>query len=876
MKLHWATLRFSHPDDSRLEKRFTDHYFKKNVNHLRYCHVFTILFYVLAGLVDYQLFPNDLAVLFSIRFLVVVPAFAIGLGFTYSRFYERVWQQVSFGYILLTGWSFIAFTSIAEPPAAYGYYVGILFCMMFGYTFIRERFIYASVAGLILVCGYLFVSAVVIQMPPQDLFHSNFYLVLANFLGMLIARHLEISARRDFYLEYKLFIEQEKVVALNNRLEQKVDERTEELHKEIVERRKAEKVLAESGKRYRDLFQNNPACCFTFDRRGVIRDWNRACEMLYGWNAEQTIGKSMFDLMVQKKNRARTERNLAALFEGNSLEGMEFEDLKADGSQCHLLVSQYPIADSSGRIDYGLCAQLDITERKRAAEALKESERKYRNFLETSPDPIVVYDMQGRVVYFNNAFTHVFGWTLEERIGKRMDLFVPPEALRETQKMIAKVRAGEAFSGMETHRLTKEGRTIDVTVSAAINKDYAGHPVGTVVNIKDISEQKKLEARLQRAQKMEALGVLAGGVAHDINNVLSGIVSYPDLLLMEIPADSPLRKPILTMQDSGKKAADIVQDLLTLARRGVVVEDIINLNEIIADYLNKPEYEKLISFHQNVAVNTDLAPDILNITGSNVHLSKTIMNLVSNAAEAMPEGGTISIVTENRYIDSPISGYENLGEGDYVILKIADTGIGIHPDDKDRIFEPFYTKKIMGRSGTGLGMAVVWGTVKDHGGHIDVQSEKGRGSVFTLYFPATRRQADRRSMQWSVAAYKGRGESILVVDDVKEQREIAVSLLRSLGYTAEAVSGGEKAIGYLKENEVDLLVIDMIMDPEIDGLDTYKRVLEIKPGQKAIIASGFSETARVREAQRIGAGEYVKKPYTLEKIGIAIRMELDK
>jgi PAS domain S-box-containing protein len=874
--LKWTTLRFSQPGEPDLEPLFRDHFFLTNLNHLRYCHGFTILFYVMAGIIDYLLFPDDWKTLFAIRFLVVVPVFIIGFFYTYSRHYQRFWQQISFFYILITGWSFIIFTMIARPPAAYGYYVGILFCMMFGYTLIRERFIYASLAGLILVAGYLFFSACIVRMPPHDLFHSNFYLFLANALGMLIARHLEISARRDFYLEHKLIIEQEKVVSLNTRLEQKVDERTHALHKEIAERKQAEAVLAESGRRYRELFQNNPACCFTFDRQGVIQDWNRASEALYGWNAQQAIGRSMFDLMVQKKNRSRTEQNIAALFDGDALEGVEFQDRKADGSLCDLLVSEYPIFDSSGKVEYGLCAELDITDYKRAAEALRESEKKYRKFLEASPDPIIVYDVNGRVVYFNNAFTRVFGWTLDERIGKPMDLFVPPDAWRETQQMIRKISAAKDFSGLESRRLTKDGRTLDVTISAAINKDPAGNPIGTVVNIRDISEHRRLEARLQRAQKMEALGVLAGGVAHDINNVLSGIVSYPDLLLLELPEDSPLRKPILTIQESGKKAADIVQDLLTLARRGVVVEDVVNLNAIVSDYLNDPEHEKLLSFHPAVTVKSDLAMDLLNVKGSRVHLAKTLMNLVSNAAEAMPDGGSISIATENRYVDAPINGYDHLAEGDYVVLKIADSGIGIAPDERERIFEPFYTKKVMGRSGTGLGMAVVWGTVKDHNGYIDVQSAKGRGTTFTLYFPASRHQAKGQRHAWPIEAYRGRGELILVVDDVEAQREIAVSLLKRLGYAVQAVASGEQAVDYVADNRVDLVMIDMIMDPGMDGLDTYRRIVEKKPGQKAIIASGFSETSRVRAAQQLGAGEYVKKPYTLEKIGIAIRTELDR
>ncbi len=212
-----------------LEKPFQEKYFHTNVNHLRNCHFYTIFFYVLAGLVDYFLFPQDVGYLFLVRFLIVVPIFSIGYFFTYSRHYQKLWQEISFGYILLTGGSFIAFMVIAQPPKSYDYYVGVLFCMMFGYTFIRERFIHASIAGLILICAYLITSVVILQIPYHTLFYSVFYLFAVNFLGMLIARHLEISARKDFFLEYQLSKEQDKVLRLNIELEHRVAERTLDL-----------------------------------------------------------------------------------------------------------------------------------------------------------------------------------------------------------------------------------------------------------------------------------------------------------------------------------------------------------------------------------------------------------------------------------------------------------------------------------------------------------------------------------------------------------------------------------------------------------------------------------------------------------------------
>lgn len=494
--------------------------------------------------------------------------------------------------------------------------------------------------------------------------------------------------------------------------------------------------------------------------------------------------------------------------------------------------------------------------------------------MENANDAIFI--IQDNFVKFHNKKTEdLTGYPADELAKIPFSTFYHNEDRNTILERRRRREKGETPANTYPVRIIgRSGEELWVELSTALIK-WQGKPA-TINFFRDITQQKKLEAQLQRAQKMEAIGTLAGGVAHDLNNILSGLVSYPELLLMDLPEDSLLRNPMLTIQKSGEKAAAIVQDLLTLARRGVAVTEVVNLNNIISEYLKSPEYEKLKFYHPNIQVETDLEIELLNILGSPVHLSKTIMNLVSNAAEAMTHGGSIYISAKNQYIDKPIRDYDDVAEGDYVIFSISDTGIGISPHDMERIFEPFYTKKVMGRSGTGLGMAVVWGTIKDHKGYIDVKSTEGEGTTFTLYFPVTRKEAAGDKPMMSIEGYMGKGESILIVDDMEEQREIASGILTKLGYSVTSVSSGEEAVAYLKEHTVDLIVLDMIMAPEIDGLETYKRILELLPKQKAIIASGFSETDRVQEAQRLGAGAYVKKPYVLEKIGMAVRTELDE
>jgi signal transduction histidine kinase/ActR/RegA family two-component response regulator len=389
-------------------------------------------------------------------------------------------------------------------------------------------------------------------------------------------------------------------------------------------------------------------------------------------------------------------------------------------------------------------------------------------------------------------------------------------------------------------------------------------------------ERKKLEEKLRDAEKMEAVGALAGGVAHDLNNILGGIVGYPDLILETLPAISPLRDPLMTIRKSGIKAAAIVSDMLTLARRRVELTEVINLNDVVEEYRLSPEHSTLMQFHPTVEIEVHTALDLKNIQGSPFHLSKVIMNLVSNAAEAMPHGGKIVIVTENRRMPPTKSSPGDIQEGLYSVLSVSDTGIGIAQEDLKRIFEPFYSKKKMGRSGTGLGMAVVWGTIKDHNGHIEVESVERQGTRFTLFFPITQEKIGQPKLFPSVAGLRGRGESIVVVDDVEEQREIASRILKDLGYSVRAFRSGEEAVEYLRTETADLLILDMIMDPGMNGLDTFKEALAIHPGQKAIITTGFSETAQLREALQLGVGCSIKKPYLLSDIGLAIKTELGK
>ena len=652
--------------------------------------------------------------------------------------------------------------------------------------------------------------------------------------------------------------------------------------KEISEIKKAEEAQRESEERFRYLADASMEAIF-FTQRGICLEANQIAAEMFGYDdRSEFIGMFGTEIIAPESREIVKESMLKNLFKPYEAVGE-----RKDGTR-------FPIAIRAKEMPYkdkGMVRAtsiMDISDRKRTEEELKAAETTYRNIFRNSQIGLFRTDMNtGLLLDANDAVAQFIGYKDRNNLLSKpfniAERYVDP---RDREEIVSLLKANGEFRNYEARYRRNDGSIIWMRFSArvvpekgwmeGVSEDITDQKLAETSRLKAEREKDMLQAQLHRSQKMEALGTLAGSVAHDLNNILGGLVSYPELLLLQLPENSPLKKSILTIQKSGEKAAAVVQDLLTLARRGVVVTDVVNLNAVIAEYLKSPELENLQSFHPTVHIETHIKKDTLNILGSSTHLSKTVMNLVSNAAEAMLEGGKLTVSTKNRYVDRPIDGYDNVKEGDYVVLTISDTGTGISPEDMEKIFEPFYTKKKMGRSGTGLGMAVVWGTVKDHNGYIHVRSTEGKGTTFTLYFPATREKLSEDRSHLAIGSYSGDGESILVIDDVEEQRKIASGMLKELGYSVVSVSSGEEAIEYLRTNKIDLLLLDMIMDPGMDGLDTYKQILELHPGQKAIIASGFSETDRVKELQSLGAGAYIRKPFLLEKIGLAVKEELEE
>ncbi len=637
---------------------------------------------------------------------------------------------------------------------------------------------------------------------------------------------------------------------------------------------------------------------------------NDAVIKSYGFTEVELKGMSLNILL---KNKADEKKVFEAIDIKDGFNNIETVFRTKDGIDVDVLISYSTIINKIGVIDGIVCVIKDVTEIKKNEKIkdvllnISEASLKIKNLKELS---IKVHQQIGLLMDAENFYIalirdekegiYTFPYIADINPEEYIEPDIPTALKNSITHFVFRTKKPFLINNHKDEIMLKENGVGMVGINS---KSWLGVPlkvtddkiIGVIVlqsytdrnrysnddlnvlsiisnTIASVIEHWQNEETLIHLEKMEVIGKLAGGVAHDLNNVLGAIVSYPDIILKKLPKDSPLKRTVLTMQQSGLKAAAIVQDLLTLARRGVLVNTIENMNEIILDYIASPVFEKLKLYHPNVFIETILEKNIPNMKGSFLHLSKTIMNLVSNAAESIDNEGNITIKTELICLNDDIKGfYSRINKGDYIVLKIIDTGSGITELDLNKIFEPFYTKKKMGRSGTGLGMAVVWGTVEDHKGYIDVKSIVGKGTSFELYFPITNGLRIIKSDIADVLEYSGSGERILIIDDEETQREISLTLLNELGYSVFTVSSGENAIKFLDNNSVDLCVLDMIMEPGIDGLDTYKKIIKIHPNIKVVIVSGYSESDRVKEALNLGANSYVSKPYTIEKIGIAIK-----
>lgn len=510
-----------------------------------------------------------------------------------------------------------------------------------------------------------------------------------------------------------------------------------------------------------------------------------------------------------------------------------------------------------------------------------EAEARLRDIIDASTDWIWEIDAQSLFTYVSPRAEEMTGFTRAEMLGSRCFDFVAEEdrdnaieTLRGTQE------SGGGFSDLTVMHRHASGPAFPVEIAGIpfFTKDRTFCGIRGVCRdisqrVEAASEKERLERQLARSRRMEALGLLAGGVAHDLNNILAGIVGYPELILLESDLSADSRDAVKAIENCGRRAAATVGDLLTIARGAAVQKQIVSVSTIVEEYLQSNELANLQKQHPGALLRLEVAPDLKPVLGSAVHINQSIMNLVVNAVEALEDGGHITIRIEGRTLDQPLKGYDPVEKGDYVVLSVADDGPGIPEDDIEHIFEPFYSRKVMGRSGTGLGLAIVWNTMQDHKGHVNVESSSA-GTTFELWFPASSETCQPASPRAEHQAPPGQEQTVLVVDDEGGQRDLNCRFLKHLGYTPEAVASGEEAVLYLREHRADLVILDMVMEPGIDGCETYRQILQDNPSQKAIVATGYADPTKTAGIRELGVSIILNKPFTMEQLGEALQKTL--
>jgi PAS domain S-box-containing protein len=660
----------------------------------------------------------------------------------------------------------------------------------------------------------------------------------------------------------------ERLQDLIENLEAKVKQRTEE--------------LAFSEERFRQLVLELPKIAVQgYDAERNILYWNRASELLFGYSRKEVTGKKLEELIFPPELQNDFRKSVTDWYENNiPISASELVLVHKDGSDVPVYSAYVMQIDAHGQKTM-YCIDVDLAELKLAQAKEQLSEAFYRELFDHSSSGVIVYEPVADGENFiikdlNHAGEHIDHIKREDVIGQlATDVFpgIREMGLMETLRTVLHNRNPvflpcSYYSDDQIHGW-RENRIYQV-------------PSGEIVVVYDDVTARKLaeeqteamELRLQRAQKMEAIGLMAGGIAHDLNNTLSAIIGYPELLLMQLPEDSAMRKPIRTIKEAGERAATVVADLLTVSQGVASTQQSTDLNILMHEYLNSPEYIEIQTRYPAVHFQHYLAADLPHILCSPIHVKKCIMNLAENAIDAVQKSGTIIFATRTGIPEQDIATHFGLKPVPYTIFRITDNGPGIPESDLEHIFEPFYTKRAMGKTGgTGLGLSVVWNTMKEHNGAVIVTSSSD-GTTFDLYFPTIEAKTSAGEEPVETTDLQGHGENVLVIDDEPQQRDLAKQILEYYGYTVECFESGENAISYLQTHQTDLIILDMIMAPGINGRQTYEQITKIHPGQKAIIASGFSESDDIKATLKMGAGLFIKKPYTMKELASSVKREL--
>jgi|GEM_PF-693013 len=631
-------------------------------------------------------------------------------------------------------------------------------------------------------------------------------------------------------------------------------------------RRQAEEALQRSENEFRAAFENAPEGMALLDlKRRFLKVNPRLCEML-GYSEDEILGNS-FNRFTHPDDRQGGRDRWREFLAGDlSVKRAQKRYIHKNGQVIWIAVSNSAISDSQGEVKYILAHIYDITDRKQAEEKLAQTARQWQTTFDSANDAIWIFDKQQRVLRANKTAEKIFQFTHDQMVGRHCW-----EIVHGTTEPIPECPLKRAK--LSLHRETMELRIGDSWFAVVVDPilDENGQYSGAVHIVSDITERRRLEAQLHQSQKMEAVGTLAGGIAHDFNNILAAIMGYAEIALAEAEEGQSNRAELKGVLQAASRAKKLVQQILTFSRRAEHLLKLININEAVvsAGNLLKQTLPKMIE------IQMDLSDGLAPAMGNPYQIEQILMNLGTNARDAMPDGGTLTIATSQRRVE----GVDCLAcaqpiDGDYVIITVSDTGVGMTEEELSRVFEPFYTTKEVGK-GTGLGLSTIFGIVGSHNGHISCSSEPGKGTTFSIYLPPVA-QAGDQPKRAAIKPATGGNETILVVDDEQSILEIAARHLTNSGYKALTANSGEEALEVYKDraDEIALVILDLSM-PGMGGHKCLGELHSLAPALKVIVATGYSRDADLNESTSAVASALLSKPFSKNELLKTVRKVLD-
>jgi PAS domain S-box-containing protein len=641
-----------------------------------------------------------------------------------------------------------------------------------------------------------------------------------------------------------------------------VDERVVGLYfiyLDISERKKMEDALRESEEKYRNILENMEEGYYEVDLNGHFTFINSALCRMLGYTQEELVGKNNRQFM-DEENAKKIFKIFNQVYEtGKPAKAFNYEFKPKDGSKRHAEISVALHRNEKGEpIGFRGIGQ-DITDRTRIELELVQTKNFLQNIIESSIDGITITDLKGIIIYASPSMEDILGYDPKEAMGMKGYLLYG-NGLTEAKKIMRELTGKGALKNHELRMIRKNGKQVEINLSAALLKNQKGTIIGTMGIYRDITEKKVIETQLLQFQKLEALGTLAGGIAHNFNNLLMGILGNTSLMLLELEPEDPNCKRLQTIENLIQNGSKLTSQLLGYAREGKYEPQPLPFNPIVR------ETAQIFGMtRKEISIHYDLTEDLLPVVADKSQMEQVLLNLFINAADAMPQGGRLYLHTRN------VTHHEMSGipfepqKGPYIVLSVRDTGIGMDQKTIERIFEPFYTTKGLSK-GTGLGLASAYGIIKAHHGYIKVESQKGVGSVFYIYLP-TVEDSLLQSTKAEVSEVRKVKRAVLLIDDEVPILEVGLQMLEKLGYTAFSAKSGEEALAFYRSNHdrVDAVILDMIM-PGKSGSETFDRMRAINPNLKVLLASGYSIDGQAGKIMERGCKGFIQKPFNLEEL----------